>query len=291
MPIEELSREQVEVLRAYREGGCICEFLESVIGSEDDPFVLLDHERAALRAIWDYRFTYLIWARRLGKTFTISHAIIGLASLLSGMPHTMTIGVLSGTGRQVKIIFQEIRRSYFRSPFLQSISIKEPKFYPDRCEWRLKGYAGYEGITVVGYPLNSQRGSSTLRGFGFPIIFLDEFQLIPRESYKSIFPTGAVAGNPVLRIISGDKRRDDDPAKLRMVLSGTAYWEFVPAYETYSLFRRYMDLNQKVNLFLRSIGEGVGEDTATAAGEKTGEGDTGSVAGGGEEEVLDLIQI
>ena len=291
MRSQELTREQLEIIEYYRNEGLICEFLEDIIESPPDaPFVLFDHQRVALRAIWDYQFVYLVWARRLGKTFTLAHAIAALATLLSGTRQSLTIGVLSGTHRQVRIIFNEIRNIYYRSPFLQSISLKEPKIYPDRCEWQLKGFEGFRGVSVEGYPLNSQKGSDTIRGFGFPILFLDEFQIIPEKSYKSIFPTAAASANPALRVLKL-RSRSDSFDKNRLILSGTAYWEFAPAYRVFNEFQRCMQLNMKVNELFRELGEIDEDDQAEAEDQETGERDPPASAGGSEEEILSLEPI
>lgn len=241
-----LNDEQLEILTKYREFGLIAEFLEDLGGCEEQPFELPLHQKYALQLIWDFSFIYFVWARRLGKTFIFGNAPLGLAALLSGLPVTIPIGILSGSYKQVKLNFHEIISTYNRSSFIRSISEKPPRILSGHCEWRLKGHGNFEGHRIEAYPLNSTQGSDTLRGYGFPILFVDEFQLVPEKSYRVLLPAASASGNPMLRM--KEKRETsipvDKPEKNRIIFGGTGYYQFSAAYQKiYVPFERKARMN------------------------------------------------
>jgi len=253
-----LSAEQLEILAQYRNSGLIAEFLEDLGGTKERPFELPLHQKYALQLIWDYSFIYFVWARRLGKTFLFGNAPVALAALLSGLPVTIPVGIFSASFKQVKLNFQEIISTYDQSPFIRSISEKPPKIFGTHCEWRLKGHGNFEGHRIEAYPLNSTRGSETLRGYGFPILFVDEFQLVPEKSYRVLLPAASASGNPMRRMREKKELKDsilkDSPEKNRVIFGGTGYYQFTSAYQkVFVPFRRNAKMNELAQDILNAL--------------------------------------
>lgn len=237
-----LNSEQLEILGHYRNQGAPAEFLEDFVEEdENNPFIIPPHQRAALYAIWDYSFVYLNWCRRSGKTFVFGNAPLAMGAMLSGAGVSLKIGLYSGTFSQVKLDFAELTETWKRSPFLQSLTEKEPRVGMGSCEMRFKGAGNTEGILIQARPLSAQRKSDSTRGFGFPLLFIDEFQLLPESSYAAILPQFTVSGNPVLRMRRRRERgqighqKKVDATKNRIILAGTSSYQFVPAYRIFSM--------------------------------------------------------
>lgn len=260
-----ISDEALEILKIYKEYGALEEFLlHFVEASPEDPYLFPEHQQAALDLMWRYSHLWMLMTRRAGKTFLLGNGMLGLGCLLSPVDLPIKIGLYSGSFAQVKLIFSEIMKTWNRSPFIQSITEKSPKILQDRCEMVFKGHGNYEGLTIEARPLNPQRGADTSRGFGFQILVVDEFQMLPRSVYASIFPTASASGNPMKNIIEGIRLKNTGileegikfiPEKNRLILAGTAGYTFLPAYDTFQEYTNNSDINRRAKELIPILGE------------------------------------
>lgn len=265
---ELLTKEQLEVSEYYRQSGGIVEFLYEQTCPEGKPFrdFIEIHHESILRAMWWYSFMYLCAARRYGKTWCLGRFCAAWGGMLSGMEQSQALGLYSGTLRQVGLIFRELEKAVDASPFLQSITLKGPKQTTDGYIWELKGWedsdGGYHpGQRVEGYPLGASSGSSSSRGFGFPTLIIDEFQLVPESSWASIFPTTLTSSNPMEDVVASRRAREEakrvkedpnaewhppafNPWKNRIILAGTAFWQFVAAHRKFEEYMHNSGINR-----------------------------------------------
>lgn len=262
-----LNTEQLGVAQLYRERNAVVEFLSQQCFSEFDRKdkknqLIPIHEKVMLRSMWYYSFIYLCCSRRLGKTFCVGYFIAALGGMLSGLPQNIDIGVVSGSMRQVGLNFQELMRAVDNSPLLQSMTVDGPKLSSDSYIWKLKGWkddqgAYHDGVSVVGLPLGSNKGSAMLRGMGFTNLIIDEFTLVPESSYRALMPTGATSSDPMRDVV----RRANinmgkvwtppvfDPAHPRLIYASTAGYTFIPAFK---VFQRHQT-NATLNLHAQEI--------------------------------------
>lgn len=264
-----LTQQQMDVCRIYREGDAVSEFIFDQANPSPDiddiDQVIPTHEDIVLRAMWESSFMYLCASRRLCKTFCIGNFMAACGAMLSGLHEPIRIGIYSGSLRQVGLNFAELGRAVDRSTLLQSMTVLGPKQTTDGYIWELMGWEDengkyYEGVKVEGFPLGAQRKSSTSRGLGFTILIMDEFQMVPESSYAAIFPTSATSTNPMEDVrkemeAAAELKRvqldadglwtppDFNPMKNRLILAGTAYWQFIPAYKVFADYMAFYKLN------------------------------------------------
>lgn len=256
-----LTPEQLEVAQLYREQNAIVEFLTQQCFTESDrrdkgDMLIPIHEKAMLRTMWYYTSIYLCCSRRLGKTFCIGYFLAALGGMLSGLPQEITIGVVSGSMRQVGLNFSELIRAVDSSPLLQSMTVNGPKLSSDNYLWKLKGWtdkhgAYHDGITILGLPLGSNKGSAMLRGMGFTVLIIDEFTLVPESSYQALMPTSATSRDPMRDVARRVMKENNkgwsppvfDPSQSRIIYASTANYTFCPAYKVFQLHQTNTALN------------------------------------------------
>lgn len=104
-----------------------------------EPLMLAPHQRIVLREVWERRpFNLWVFGRGVAKTFTM-----GLYAALAGtLIPGQRIGIISASYRQSQFVFEEIRRFYDDSPYLQQAVKKPPAFSPTQCsmEWTNKSF-------------------------------------------------------------------------------------------------------------------------------------------------------
>lgn len=108
------------------------------------------------------------------------------------------IGIFAPSFRQAKLIFAEIKRIYYDSPFLQQCIDKPPTDQNDQCICMFKKVPGYAASEIKALPIGADGGK--IRGQRFQKIILDEIVHINQTVFNTaIYPMMSNARNPMQR--------------------------------------------------------------------------------------------
>lgn len=239
-------------------------FLRNNIAYTSELFLgvrLFPFQAMAIKGMMVSDYSMFVFARGLSKTYSTAIYVI-LECLLT--PNA-NIGVIAGTFRQSKMIFQKI----------EDILGKPEAELLKECGWKIsKGTDQWTfkigNSRAVALPLaNGER----LRGFRFNRIVLDEFLTIPEKIFNEvILPFLGVIENPYEReelhnlesqlIDKGEMEEKDRyvwPNNKLVILSSPSYkFEYM-----YKLYKRYVALIQGYDE--KQIGDGSDEEEEEAA--------------------------
>lgn len=192
---------------------------ESLLIREDEPLRLAPHQRIKLREVWQRKpFNLWVCGRGTAKTFDL-----GLYATLAGtLIKGQRIGVVSASYRQSQFVFDEVRKFYDESPYLQQEVSKPPAFSPTQClmEWK-------NGSSFRAVPLGD---GTKLRGYRFHILLIDELaQVDPQIIDLVLRPMLNVQSNPMSRKKSLSNQ---------IVMASTAYYQFNHLYEKREQYKK-----------------------------------------------------
>ena len=203
-------------------------------------FTLFPFQAMAIKGMMVSDYSMFVFSRGMSKTYSTAVYVL-LECLLN--PNA-NIGVIAGTFRQSKMIFQKME-DILGKPEAKLAKECGVKITKGTDQWTIK----IGGSRAVALPLaNGER----LRGFRFNRIVLDEFLTIPEKIFNEvILPFLGVVENPVEReelhnlesrlIDKGEMEEKDRfvwPNNKLIILSSPSFkFEYM-----YKLFKKYEDL-------------------------------------------------
>ncbi|MFO7295774.1 MAG: terminase family protein [Clostridia bacterium] len=214
-----LTEKDIEFVEFLRQNPVVA--AETLLIRNGRPLKLTWYQRVALKTIWNKQFNMLIWSRRMGKTTTLAIYLL-LSALL--YPN-QKCGIFSAGYRQAQFVFEEVKRFYTESPYVeQSVT----KISETTAEIRM---FFKNGSIIRAMPVGD---GNKIRGAGFTRMVIDEAaQVDPEVIDVVIMPMLAVSTDPWA---SAEKRNT-------LVLASTAYYQFNHLYERYLHFKEKVDPN------------------------------------------------
>jgi hypothetical protein len=210
-------------------------FCKHILGFEPLPF-----QSVVLDTLWSKKYPILLASRGAGKT-----TILAVYCLLRmAIDPGSKIVIVSGSFRQARQVFEQMKSCYENSPVLRDICRNRedgPKRELDRFEFRI-------GKSIC-YALPLGDGT-TIRGFRANHIIVDECALVPHDILSTVVEGfGAVSKDPVSKVKehatvthlkkAGKWTREmEDLRELskegnQIIYAGTAYYSFNHFYEYY----------------------------------------------------------
>lgn len=180
---------------------------------------LAPHQRITLRESWERRpFNLWIWGRGVAKTF-----MMGLYGTLAGtfIPG-QRIGIISASYRQSQFVFDEVRRFYDDSPYIQGSVVKPPAFSPSECSmtWANKSF-------IKAIPIGDGK---KIRGYRFNILFIDELAQVDPEVIDLVI-------RPMLNVKSNPMSKNKNSLGNQVIMASSAYYQFNHLYDKYCQYK------------------------------------------------------
>jgi hypothetical protein len=200
---------------------------------------LAPHERVALRGMWEHNWSYLVWGRGAGKTFTDA-VFSGVAAVL--LPGTKI--VIIGPGfRQAQLVFKELETMADNSSTFRDCIVNGKKGVSHgTSEWSM---TFKNGSTILAVPLGTD--GAKIRGIRAHILIVDEMVQVPKDIIdRVVLPFMATNKNPMAHYLG----IEEEGSTNKLIYSTSAYYKFSHGYERFCEFIKECYQNENKDYFV-----------------------------------------
>ncbi len=219
---------------------------------------LAPHQKVILRSMWFQDYVICIMCRGSGKTFL--QAVF--ASLKAMLYPGHRVGLLAPTFRQAKMMFEEVKALYQRSPIFQDACERRPVAAADNCFVPFKSVGLKKASTIQALPLGD---GTKIRGARFYTILCDEFPHIPEEIFNMVIrPMGATVNDPMENVRKVKRQKellgkglitqeevDEDTSANQIIITSSGYFTFNHMYDLYCAYKKEMQEGSKKHAVFR----------------------------------------